>query len=60
MLLDPSCSGSGTTATRGDALLPSAGAGGGGGRDAGGRALTDGRIEALARFQLAVRLFCVS
>jgi len=42
LLLDPSCSGSGTRLSRGDALLPSAAAPGG-----------DARVEALARFQLA-------
>ena len=45
LLLDPSCSGSGTALTRGDALLPSAGAGAGG--------TDEGRIAALSRFQLA-------
>ena len=46
LLLDPSCSGSGTALTRGDALLPSAAGGGGAATD-------DVRIAALSRVQLA-------
>jgi putative methyltransferase len=50
VLLDPSCSGSGTALTRGDALLPSAAAA----AQHGGLAATDmHRIASLARFQLA-------
>jgi putative methyltransferase len=44
LLLDPSCSGSGTRLSRGDALLPSAGDRGGAGAQ---------RVAALSRFQLA-------
>ncbi len=49
ILLDPSCSGSGTGLTRGDALLPSAQAC----ADAGADAPPDARVASLARFQLA-------
>eukprot|EP00887_Chlorella_sp_A99_P007726 scaffold20.g7726.t1 len=50
VLLDPSCSGSGTAASRGDNLLPSAAAAP---RGAAAVAHTDARVEALAQFQEA-------
>lgn len=52
VLLDPSCSGSGTAYSRGDHLLPSAAAAP---RGAGAVEHTDARVEALAQFQEAVR-----
>jgi putative methyltransferase len=54
LLLDPSCSGSGTGVTRGDALLPSAAAAAAAAAAGGGASdeAPDARVASLSRFQL--------